>query len=235
MRWRHPTTLDERARIIRLAWVASFLVTLALIAVLAMARSAQALNPLPPAHPLALVAAAPRDEEDEEEEEGEAEAAGDDEYEAEECETGEEDEEECADEGDENTGEDSETPPECLLSSTRATIFATPNSGKVRLQVQYTSTSPAAVAVDYGLHGAKGSLYLGSDRKRFARQGALNLSRQLNEVQMAKVVAAKDFTVRFHVLDAPGYCQPLFDHHLDLRRATPNGLAWSDPESSFRR
>jgi hypothetical protein len=52
---------------------------------------------------------------------------------------------------------------------------------------------------------------------------------------MAKVLAARDFTVRLRVLDAPGYCRPFFDHQLSVRRTTPGGLTWSDPESSFRR
>ena len=38
---------------------------------------------------------------------------------------------------------------------------------------------------------------------------------------MAKVMAAKGFTVRLRVPAAPGYCKPFFDHQLDVRRADP--------------
>jgi hypothetical protein len=86
------------------------------------------------------------------------------------------------------------------------------------------------VAVDYGLHGAKGSLYLGGEKKQFAREGILRLTKNLTESQMAKVMAAKGFTVRLRVAAAPGYCKAFFDHQLDIRRATPTGLAWQQAE-----
>ena len=96
----------------------------------------------------------------------------------------------------------------------------------VRLQVRYTTSSPTTVAVAYGLHGGKGSLYLGDDKKHFGKRGVLRLSRHLSDAQMAKVMAAKGFTVRLRAPAAPGYCQEFFDYQLDLRRATPSGLAW---------
>jgi hypothetical protein len=43
---------------------------------------------------------------------------------------------------------------------------------------------------------------------------------------MAKVMAAKDFTVRLRVPTAPDYCKAFFDRQLDIKRATPSGLAW---------
>ena len=49
--------------------------------------------------------------------------------------SGEEDEE-CEEEG------DPEAPPECLLSSAEATVFASANRDKVRLQVRYTDLLP---------------------------------------------------------------------------------------------
>ena len=58
----------------------------------------------------------------------------------------------------------------------------------------------------------------------------LHLTRSLTESQMAKVMAAKGFTVRLRVPDAPGYCQAFFDHQLDIRRATPSGLSWQQSE-----
>lgn len=211
----HPSTPA-----VRFAWWLSFLLTLTLVALLGVVRSAQAL-PAPAASGPGIVAAAtPLDEEDEGE--AEAEVSEDEEFELEEC------EEDEAGECEEEDGV--EAPEECLLSSAQATISAASNRDMVRLQIRYTTSSPTAVAFDYGLHGSKGSLYLGGDRKRFARQGVLRLNRKLTEAQMTKVMAAKSFTVRLRVLDAPRYCQPLFDRQLDVRRATPGGLSWQQSE-----
>ncbi len=213
---------DREVAPARIAWWASFLATLALVALLSTAKSAQAISPFPAggADPAAaLVAVA----DEEEEEEGEAEASEDEELEAEEC--VENEEEEC-----EEAGTGSAAPPECLLSSAEATIFAAPNRDRVRLQVRYASAAPTPVALAYGLHGSKGSLFLGGERKRFARRGVLRLEKNLTEAQMARVMAAKSFTVRLRVLDAPAYCQSFFERQLDIRRATPSGLSWQQSE-----
>ena len=50
--------------------------------------------------------------------------------------------------------------------SAEATVSAAANKDQVRLQVRYTTTSPTTVSVDYGLHGGKGSLYLGGEKKQ---------------------------------------------------------------------
>lgn len=220
MRWRH-TVAGESARAVRLAWLASFLATLALVAILAMAKSAQALTVADPGDAGALAATtSPPDLESEEGEEGE--------FEAEECEEGEE--EACEEE---DAGP--EAPSECVLGSAQATVFATPAQDKVRLVVRYTAVSPTMVAVDYGLHGSKGSLYLGQSRKRFSRAGVFRQTETLSEAQMAKVTGAKDFTVQLYAVDAPNYCHHYFDRHLTARHAAPSGLIWADPEASFRR
>jgi hypothetical protein len=213
MRRRVTAVASDEAASIRFAWWVAFFATLTLIAVLGIAKSAQALT-VPLAGPPVLVGAPapPPDEESEDE----AEASEDEGFELEEC----EEDEEC--EGD--TGLDA--PQECLLSKAEATVFATANKDQVRLQVRYTTTSPTPVAVALGLHGAKGSLYLGGEKKQFARQGVLRLTRSLSEDQMAKVMAAKDFTVRLRVPTAPDYCKAFFDRQLDIKRATPSGLAW---------
>ena len=200
----------------------SFLATLALVAILSLARSAQASSlTAPPAFP--TPAAAFRFEEDEEE--------GEEEFEAEECEEGEEGEEECADEGKGGGSGDGEAGPEapreCLLSSAQTTIAASTDNDRLRMQVRYSISSPATVAVEYGLHGRRGSLFLGGEKERFAKRGVLHLTRRLTDAQMAKVLAAKGFTVRLHVLAAPSYCHPFFDRQLNVRRLTPRGPVWS--------
>jgi hypothetical protein len=207
---RKPTpTLDHDAQLARFAWWAAFFATLTLIAILGLARSAQAVT-------IPVTTDAPTFEDEEEEE---AEASEDEEFDFDDC--GEE--EECEDFGEEDG---TEAPADCLLSSAQATVFAAANRDRVRLQIRYTTTSPTPVAVDYGLHGSKGALYLGGDRKHFAKHGVLRLSRDLTEEQMAKVMAAKDFTVRLRVSAAPGYCKAFFDRQLDVRRAIPSGLSW---------
>jgi len=212
------TTSDE-ANAIRFAWWAAFFATLALIAILGIAKSAQALT-LPPAGPGTVAAPAPPANDESEAEEAEASERED--FEDEECEEAEE----CEEELDDAT----EAPVECLLSSAEATVTVTASKDVVRLQIRYETSSPTAVAVEYGLHGSKGSLYLGGEKKQFARHGVLRLTRTLTETQMAKVMAAKGFTVRLRVPAAPGYCKSFFDHQLGSRRATPTGLAWQQTE-----
>jgi hypothetical protein len=215
---RKPVPASERdAHAARVAWWAAFLATLAMVAVLGMAQSAQALG-VPAAGEGAATLLLPADEELE----LEGEASEGEEFEVEECEVGADGE--CVVEP------EPETPPECLLSSASATVSAAANQDRVRLQVRYTTTAPTAVVVDYGLHGSKGSLFLGSEKKRFGREGVLRLTKSLTEAQMAKVMAAKAFTVRLRVAAAPRYCQSLFEHQLNVRRATPAGLAWQQSE-----
>ncbi len=220
---RKPGLSRPEGHVLRIAWGASFLATLALIAILSLARSAQALT-LPPAGPLLPAAnAAPPAAPEEEVEEEEAEASEEGESEGEECESDDPAEQaECEGEA------AAEAPRECLLSAAAATVSA--GHDRVRLRLRYTTASPVAVAVEYGLHGAKGSLFLGSERKRVKASGVLSLSKQLSEAQMAKVLAARNFTVRLRVLGAPGYCHSFFDRQLDVRRATPTGLSWSQSE-----
>lgn len=204
----------------RISWQASFLTTLTLIAVLGIAGPATALTLSRPADlTVGAAPASPASEEDEGEEEGEVEASEDQGFEIEECEAGEA--EECEEEADVGA------PGECLLSSADATVVAIAKRDRLRLQIRYVTLAPTTVAVDYGLHGARGSLHLGAVRKRFGKRGVLRLTKELTPAQMAKVMAAKDFTVRLRVAAAPDYCQTLFERRLNLRRTTPAGVAWS--------
>lgn len=199
------------------------LVLLVLLALLCSAPAAQALS-LP--GPAGLTLPEPLAATGEESEEGEAVASeeeGLEAFEEEECE--EEEPGEC-EEGEGGP----EAPSECLLSTVSPTAFASGASDKVRLQIRYTAASPSPVKVDYGLHGGKGSLFLGSVKKRFAKKGVLTLNRKLTEGQMEKALAARDFTVRIRVLAAPRWCGSYFDRHLTVRRATPRGVTWLQPE-----
>jgi hypothetical protein len=217
--------VDSEARAARIAWWASFFATVALIAILGVAKSAQAATVAAAGDPGASAAAHSPIEEFEAEEEGE------EEFEAEECEEGEEGEEEC-EEGEEAG---SEAPEECVLSSADATVFAFGAEDKVRLVIRYAALSPTVVAVDYGFHGSRGSLYLGQSQRHFGRTGVFSQTETLSEPQMARAMGAKDFAVQLYAVDAPHYCRHFFDRQLTIRHAAPSGLIWSDPESSFRR
>ena len=230
MRLRHTHSVEDSTRAIRFAWLAAFLATLSLVAILALARSAQALtvpapgNPGTPAATLPIVAE-PEEEGEEEEgpetrEECEAAEAEAEEGEVEECEEG---------------AAATEAPQECILSSAEATVSSLGGQNKVRLVIRYTTTSPALVAVDYGLHGSKGSLFMGQSKERFAVRGVFRETESMSEAEMAKVAGAKDFTVQLFAVHAPHYCRHFFDRDLTVRRAVPSGLTWMDPESSGRR
>ena len=220
MREKSSAASADQTPATRLAWWSAFFATVALIAILSMARSAQALT-LPVVGPLPNpAAAAPDPEAEAESDEGEEE-----EFESEECEEEEEEGEECEEE------DGSEAPSECLLSSASAKVSASTASDKLRLVVRYTTFSPASVAVYYFLRGSKGPLSLGGDRKHFARSGVFRQTETLSESQMAKVLAAKDFTVQLRPSKAPRYCHSLFDRHLTAKRAVAGGLSWSDPDA----
>lgn len=212
---RRPSSLAPEEAAVRFAWWVAFIATLTLIAVLGLVKSAQALTISPAAATTTL--GMPLGEKAE----GEAEGSEDEGFEVEECENAEECEED-------EVG--SAVPQECLLSGAEATVHASASKDMVRLQVRYTTSVPTAVAIEYGLHGRKGPLYLGGERKRIAREGVLRLTRSLTEAQMAKVMAAESFAVRLRVPAAPGYCKAFFHHQLDRKRATPSGLAWRQSE-----
>ena len=218
---RKPSALaSEEAAAVRFAWWTAFFATLALIAILSLAKSAQALT-VPPTGTAGIVAAPapPLDQEGEED----AEASEDEGFEEEDC---------GVDEGEECEGESGgpEAPQECLLTKAQATVAVAANHDRVRLQVRYATSTPTAASVDYGLHGSKGSLYLGGKKEHLAKRGVLRLTTALTETQMDKAMAAKGFTVRLRVPAAPGYCQAFFDYQLDVRRTTPSGLSWRPAE-----
>jgi hypothetical protein len=215
-RHRHIAPAGDEAAAVRFAWCTAFFATLTLVAVLGLAKSAQALTVPPSGSPEAL--AAPSDDEAEDE----AGAGEDEELELEEC---EEDDEEC----EEEVGP-GEAPPECLLTSAEVTVATAAYKDQVRLQIRYTTSAPTTASVSYGLHGSKGSLYLGGEKKQLGKQGVLRLTKDLTETQMIRATAAKGYAVRLRVPAAPGYCQSFFDYQLDLRQATPSGLSWRPSE-----
>jgi hypothetical protein len=222
-RKRNSANLEE-AQLIRLAWWASFLATVALIAILGFARSAQALT-LPAGDPLAAASTfAPEEEADEEESESEEE-----ESESAECESEDEaEEEECEAEA----AEEAEAPRECVLASASATVTTSTRSNKVRLAIRYSAYSPGAIQVVTFLRGKKGPLILGHERSHLGDHGVIRDTDTLTPAQMTKALAAQNFTIQLRPANAPNYCNRLLDRHLTVRHNTSGRLTWSDPGPS---
>jgi hypothetical protein len=214
----------------RTAWWIACLTTLVAVLALGAAHSAQAKALTVPGATARLPIDDPADESPEADDEG-AEEEGDA-QELESCEVFEEDGEEeeiCEEEESED-----EVPAACLLSSATATVSANAAQGRVRLAIRYTTSTPAAVNVDYFLRGRKGPLDFADQRKRFGKTGVFRASVELTEAQMKKVLAAKSFRVQVHALNAPHYCDRYFERNLTERRAVGKGLTWSDPAASSR-
>lgn len=113
---------------------------------------------------------------------------------------------------------------ECTLSSAEASVSANLESDTVRLVVRYRTFSPAAVAIECRLHGGGGSLSLGRSTRRFSRSGVFRETERLSASRMAKVMAAREFTVELRAVNSPGFCRDLFDQRLSARHATGAGL-----------
>jgi hypothetical protein len=219
MRRKTGFAADHEAHATRLAWWASFVVMVGLIAILGMASSAQALTlPIPgaPSLPVASV---------EDEEECETDAECEEELAGEECEEAEDEEGEC----EETSGV--EAPVECRLSSASATVSTDPAHDKIHLLVHYSTFSPTSVSVSYFLRGSKGHLALGESKVHFAKKGSFNQTKTLTGPQMAKVLAAKDFTVQLRPAGAPSSCDHLLDRHLTIRHAAGSGFTWSSHQA----
>jgi hypothetical protein len=154
--------------------------------------------------------------------------------EEEECEPGEEFE---GEEGNFVECEAGETgpapPPECLLRTARARLFAYTAHEKVRLVIGYTSYAPAEVDVEYRLDSGKGSLKLGEARGHLAKRGLFHLTERLGEAEMAKVRAAKHFTVELDVAAAPSFCRRYETRQLTVKRSAHSQIVWLQSGSAF--
>jgi hypothetical protein len=204
------------------------LLTLLLLSGLLLAAStAHALPTVPPLGPLGL------------EDEGEAEeeltpsevacAEAQAEYERDELSEAEV-EEICAEDeaGEGNDANASRAPEECRLRSARARVVAYEARNRVRLTVGYTTYVPTMATVDYRLAGGRGSLHLGTARRRLGRSGVIRLTRRLSDGQMEKVQAAGRFTVRLRVSGAPRSCRRYESEELTVRRGSDRQAVWSE-------
>ena len=141
------------------------------------------------------------------EEGDEAEAAEEDEAETNEDEfcTFEEEEEELCEE-EEAAPKEKDKGDECLLKSAKAAVTLNPGKRRLRLNVHYRTLKPAAVDVETSLTGPKGTVRLGTEHARFRRSGVYRDTFTLPEKQAKKALAAREFSVELHVVNAPSSC-----------------------------
>jgi hypothetical protein len=95
---------------------------------------------------------------------------------------------------------------ECLLKNASAAITANPGKRRLRLTVHYRTLKPATVSVEAALRGPKGAVHLGTDHARFRRSGVYRDNFELSEKQSKKALAAREFSVELHVVNAPVSC-----------------------------
>jgi hypothetical protein len=208
------------------AWLSVAVVAVLLLAGLGFARAAVA-QPLPPSGSASSFA--PEPEGDESEDEGE-----EGEEEADECESDDEAaEERCEEEVEEREAAEEEAE-ECRIEAASATVSALPARNQVRLTVRYKTFEPSVVAVDLQLRGGKGALDLGTEIARFGSSGTFHSSQTLTDPQMARALAAREFTVGLVAVNTPHFCQGSFDRHLTSRSSSGPSLQWSDPNDGRR-
>jgi len=215
----HPTPSQ---RTLRLAWWLAFIFTIALVAGISSARATELATT-----PGAAAISPPFDE-------GECEAdepdcAEEEGYE-EECELSEEDEEECIEAGD---GE-GEAPPECLLTTARPRVSISSAQQRLRLDLRYTLTDPADVAIGLRSSGGKGSVTVPATKHHLSHSGSFHETFELSEVETERALAAKQITVRLHVLDVPWSCHRYDFHHLSVRHGGQQSPVFSETSTDLR-
>jgi hypothetical protein len=212
----------------------------AVLGALGPVRGAAALPP-PPGGPVASAGQFdPEEHEEEGEDEGESgdeegEGAGDQrEEEADDCEFDDEALEAACEEAEEEKEAEAAAAEECRLQSVEATVAAVPGRNQVRLTVHYKTFEPSAVAIELRSRGGKGGLDLGTDTAHFGRAGTFHSTRTLSGPQMARAMAAREFSIGFHAVNTPGFCGKDFERHLTSRHGAGNGPQWSDPSAARR-
>lgn len=218
----HPA---PNQRTLRLAWWLAFIFTIALIAGISSARAADL-----PALPGTGTAITPLFEEGECEPDEPDCAEEEGEEDEEECEEDEDGEEECIEVGD---GE-GEAPPECLLTTARPRVSISSAQQRLRLDLRYTLTAPAEVAIGLRSSGGKGSATVPATNHRLSHSGNFHQTFELSEVETERALAAKQVTVRLHVLDVPWSCHRYDFHHLSVRHGGQQSPVFSETSADLR-
>jgi hypothetical protein len=124
-------------------------------------------------------------------------------------------------------------PRKCVLRVARARVFVFTKHEKARLVIHYTSYRPAGVTVAYALRGGHGGLTLGSASAKFQRAGVFRLPERLSPAEMAKLRAAKSFTVRFRIPKTPHSCGRYYTKRLTIPRKVSGQTVWFQSDSAF--
>lgn len=95
----------------------------------------------------------------------------------------------------------------CVVEDATARVSANPVNNTVRVTIHYKASTPAAVAIDAKLRGAKGKLHLGASRARFRRAGTFHDSFGLGEKPMEKALAAREFAIDVQAVNTPRSCR----------------------------
>jgi len=119
-------------------------------------------------------------------------------------------------------------PPECVLSTASVDVIAVPDHERMQLNLRYTAENPTGIGVEYWLKGSKGSLQLGSVKRKLGTRGVLHLSRHLDEREAAKVRAARVIMVGLDVPAVDSYCKPFLIFHLETKRQQASRTTWSE-------
>lgn len=171
------------------------LLALLLLSALLGAAAAQASSLPAPLNSQPFVAADDEDEVEEDEAEEESEGCViEDEEDVQLCAEIAQEEREEAEEG------------QCALGSAKAAVTVNPGKRRLRLTVHYKTLKPATVNVEASLQGPKGAVHLGAEHTRFRRSGVYRETFTLPEKQMKKALAAREFSVELHVVNAPASC-----------------------------
>jgi hypothetical protein len=222
---------NQSVIVVRIAWMATFVVPLVLAGLLLAVKTAHATPAGPTIVPLAF------EEEFELEDEGEGEGNSEDECaeatkEFEEGDLEEADLEDICEEAEDQdkkraAGPGAVAPEECLVRSARARVVAYATHNTVRLTVGYTTYEPTTATIEYDLTGGKGSLHLGTEKRHLGRSGVLRVTTNLSDPQMSKVKAAGHFTVRLHSAEAPGSCRSFETEQLTVKHASKRLAVWA--------
>jgi hypothetical protein len=124
-------------------------------------------------------------------------------------------------------------PRKCVLRVARARVFAFTRHDKARLVIHYTSWRPAEVTVAYALRGRRGGLKLGRARARFEKAGVFRLAERLDPREMARLRAAKRFTVHFRIPKTPRSCGRFYTRRLTIPRRISGQTVWFQSDSRF--
>lgn len=102
---------------------------------------------------------------------------------------------------------ESEEAERCVLESANASVSTSPDSGKVRLTIHYTTYNPASFSLSYSLHGGKGSMLLGGAKARFGRAGTFHDVVRVDERKLPRLLAAREFQIELQAQKTSGSCR----------------------------